>query len=296
VLWCHAIVHAVATGTLDIRVRITELDTESQEIWLARIDEAESKTPEDFYSNNGWVVSAFQGAWSSIHYGMQASETFECILERAVRGGGDTDTVAAIAGSLAGAYFGTSRIPAKWRRFIHGWPSMGYRDLLNLAVAAVRKEKLSSTAGWPQSETMLGTYEDVWVQHPHDDGLWMASLTGLETMPEDIDVVVSMCRVGTNQVAGAEVIEFWLIDEPGHNLDTGFVLEDAANTIAELRAEGKKVVVHCVAAHNRTPAVAIAYSILHKGIDFDTAWREVREVLPNPQHNEEFYWSLKGLR
>jgi ADP-ribosylglycohydrolase len=295
VLWCHAIVHAVATGRLDIRVGINELDNDSQEIWLARIDEAETKTPEDFYSNNGWVVSAFQGAWSSIHHGMNAGETFESILERAVRGGGDTDTVAAIAGSLAGAYFGTSRIPAKWRRIIHGWPSLGYRDLLNLAVAAVRKEKLSSIAGWPKSETMPGTYEDVWVQHPHDDGLWMASLTGLETMPEDIDVVVSMCRVGTQQVSGAEVIEFWLIDEPGHNLDIAFVLRDAANTIAELRAEGKKVVVHCVAAHNRTPAAAIAYSILYKDIAFDQAWEEVRSALPNPHHNEEFYFVLKEL-
>jgi hypothetical protein len=142
---------------------------------------------------------------------------------------------------------------------------------------------------------MPGTYEDVWVQHPHDDGLWMASLTGLETMPEDIDVVVSMCRVGTQQVAGAEVIEFWLIDEPGHNLDASFVLQDAANTIAELRAEGKKVVVHCVAAHNRTPAAAIAYSILYRGVAFDQAWEEVRSALPNPHHNGEFYTVLKTL-
>ena len=114
-------------------------------------------------------------------------------------------------------------------------------------------------------------------------------------MPADIDAVVSMCRVGTEQVQGAEVIEFWLIDEPGLNLDTDAVLRDAAHTVAGLRQEGKKVVIHCVAAHNRTPASAIAYSILHKNIAFDQAWQEVRNALPNPQHNQEFFEVLKTL-
>jgi ADP-ribosyl-[dinitrogen reductase] hydrolase len=296
VLWCHAIRHAVVTNILDIRIGIDELHETAQEKWLARIEEAESQAPEHYSRTNGWVVSALQGAWSAIHHGIMQNEGIEAILERAVRGGGDTDTVAAIAGGLAGAYFGTSRIPAKWRRVIHGWPGMTYRDLLNLGVASAAGTKLSETTGWPASSTVAGTHESVWVQHPHDEGVWMASLTGLEAMPEGVDAVVSMCRVGTDQVPSAEVIEFWLIDEPGRNLDTSFVLVDAANTIAELRAEGRQVVVHCVAAHNRTPAAAIAYSMLHKGVAFDQAWQEVRAALPNPQYNEEFYTVLKQLR
>lgn len=295
VLWCHAIRHAVVTGELDIRIGLSELSQESRDVWADRIDEAETNSPDDFFRTNGWVVTAFQGAWSAIHHGMEAGEGFVGVVERAVRGGGDTDTVAAIAGSLIGAWAGTSRIPARWRRAIHGWPGLAYRDLLTLGVLCATGKSRSEVTGWPVIERMPGTSENVWVQHPHDAGVWLASLTGLEAMPEDIDAVVSMCRVGTTQVSGAEVIEFWLIDEPGQNIDTDAVLRDAAHTVADLRAHGKRVVIHCVAAHNRTPAAAIAYSVLHKNIAFDKAWKEVREALPNPQHNQEFYDVLKSM-
>ncbi|WP_298119559.1 ADP-ribosylglycohydrolase family protein [uncultured Aurantimicrobium sp.] len=295
VLWCHAIRHAVVTGELDIRIGLNELDYDAVQLWKSRIKEAETKQPEDFHRTNGWVVTAFQGAWSAIHHGREAGEGIVPILERAVRGGGDTDTVAAIAGSLIGAWVGTSRIPAQWRRVIHGWPGLNYRDLLNLGVLCASGKDQHEVTGWPLSTQMSGTHENVWVQHPHDDGVYLASLTALEEMPADIDAVVSMCRVGTEQVQGAEVFEFWLFVEPGHNLDTVAVLRDAAHTVAKLREEGKKVVIHCVAAHNRTPAAAIAYSILHKNIAFDQAWQEVRNALPNPQHNQEFFDVLKTL-
>lgn len=295
VLWCHAIRHAVLTGELNIRIGITELSEDAQQKWLERLDEAESQHPSEFYQTNGWVVSALQAAWSAIFHAHAAGETLEQTLERAVRGGGDTDTVAAIAGSLAGAYFGVSRIPAKWRRVVHGWPGLNYRDLLNLGVVIASGKPKTAFTGWPFTEHMRGTHEDALVAHPHDDGVFMATLTGLDRLPEHVDAVVAMCRMGMNQVPHAEVIEFWLIDTPGDNLDAAFVLTDAANTIAELRAEGHQVVVNCVAAHNRTPAAAVAYSMLHCGMPFEQAWAEVRAVLPNPQINEEFYETLRSL-
>lgn len=121
------------------------------------------------------------------------------------------------------------------------------------------------------------------------------ALTSLDRLPDDVDAVASMCRVGSNQVPGVETIEFWLIDEPGKNLDTEFVLTDVANTIAELRAEGKKVAVHCVSAHNRAPAAAIAYSVLHRSVPFEQAWHEVRKALPEQHTNPDFYEALRTL-
>ncbi len=41
-------------------------------------------------------------------------------LAAAVRCGGDTDTVAAIAGSLLGARWGATAIPSEWMRILHG--------------------------------------------------------------------------------------------------------------------------------------------------------------------------------
>jgi ADP-ribosyl-[dinitrogen reductase] hydrolase len=55
-------------------------------------------------------------------------------LDRTVRVGGDTDTVAAIAGGLLGARWGASAVPGQWRRLLHGWPGLRSRDLIRLAL------------------------------------------------------------------------------------------------------------------------------------------------------------------
>lgn len=45
---------------------------------------------------------------------INASETFKDVIVGAVNGGGDADTIAAIAGGLAGAKYGLSNIPKRW--------------------------------------------------------------------------------------------------------------------------------------------------------------------------------------
>jgi len=42
--------------------------------------------------------------------------------------------------------------------------------------------------------------------------------------------------------------------------------------IAELRAEGRHVFVHCAEARSRTSAVAALYAARHRGISLDEAW------------------------
>ena len=125
VLWCTAIRHAVLTGELQVRIGLGHIDIDRRDLWAARIDEAEASQPSDFATNNGWVVAALQAAWSAIittpvPVENPAAEVFRVdhlrlALEAAVRGGGDTDTVAAIAGGLLGATYGASAIPFHWR-------------------------------------------------------------------------------------------------------------------------------------------------------------------------------------
>lgn len=55
-------------------------------------------------------------------------------LENAVRVGGDTDTVAAIAGALLGAACGAHSVPKRWVTMIHGWPGLRADGLKDLAV------------------------------------------------------------------------------------------------------------------------------------------------------------------
>lgn len=59
--------------------------------------------------------SLYTAMWCFLH-----STSFEDGIEKAIRIGGDTDTYAAIAGGLLGAYYGYGAIPEKWKRGILG--------------------------------------------------------------------------------------------------------------------------------------------------------------------------------
>ena len=278
-LWCLAIRHAILTGELDVRAQVAELPTRRQERWMALIDEALSPGahPRDFREQNGWVVRAFQGALAAV----AVAESLTDALHRAVRGGNDTDTVAAIAGSLAGAVFGGSAVSLAWQRRVHGWPGYRASDLARKAVLAVRGGK-SDSEGWPTAARQP-TYprSDFLAQHPHDAGVWIGSLAGLDRLPAAVDAVVSLCRVGTEQVpAACESVPVWLIDEDGKNPNLDFVLEEAATVVATLRAEGRTVFLHCAEGRSRTAAVATLYGARHRGVELERAWRDVASALP----------------
>jgi ADP-ribosyl-[dinitrogen reductase] hydrolase len=146
VLWCCAIRHAILTGLLDARIGLQYIDIGRRDLWASRLNVAEASQPSDF-TNNGWVVEALQAAWSAIAttpipQDDPAKRVFRVdhlrlTLDTAVRGGGDTDTVAAIAGGLLGATYGASAVPAEWRRLLHGWPGLTVRGLVALATRIV---------------------------------------------------------------------------------------------------------------------------------------------------------------
>ncbi|WP_300268154.1 ADP-ribosylglycohydrolase family protein [Microbacterium sp.] len=135
ILWCGAIRHAILTGELDVRGQLTLLPAADAARWGDLIDEAlaPGAHPRDFMESNGWVVRAFQGALAAVVGAASLTDA----VERAVRGGGDTDTVAAIAGSLAGAVWGGSAVPVEWKRELHGWPEYTAKDLERQAKLAV---------------------------------------------------------------------------------------------------------------------------------------------------------------
>lgn len=129
VLWCAAIVHAIDAGELDVRVGLPRLPSGRRDLWAGRIAEAEQASPVAF-DKNGWVVHAFQGAWSALATTPgEGAEHARGALEAAVRAGWDTDTVAAIAGALVGARWGASALPAEWVAPLHGWPGLTGADL-----------------------------------------------------------------------------------------------------------------------------------------------------------------------
>ncbi|GAB93037.1 ADP-ribosylglycohydrolase family protein [Gordonia rhizosphera] len=291
VLWCEAIRVAVLDGRIDIRAGLDLIPAERAGRWSTWLEQAGSDDPKSF-TRNGFTVTALQAATAAV---LQTPEPtgmscrhLQDALYTAVGIGHDTDTVAAIAGGLLGARWGASAVPWFWRRAVHGWPRRDERpsdahDLVALATLAVRGGK-PDDKGWPTTDDVRYTEaaSAIVVPHPFDDGVLLGTHA---TVDHHADAVVSMCRVGRGQTCfagAAEVVASRLMDsdDPAANPNLEFVLADTADAVRGLRAEGKTVLLHCVAGQQRTPSVAVAYGVMlgHPEEQVRTA---IRESMPD---------------
>jgi protein-tyrosine phosphatase len=91
-------IYTAETVLADHRIALDELEG-----WTAR-------------TGSGFVIDAFWSAWDSF----AGAADYRSTIERAVAYGHDTDTTAAIAGGLAGIYWGWEGIPSEWRRGMRG--------------------------------------------------------------------------------------------------------------------------------------------------------------------------------
>src|SRR5919199_885430 len=94
-------------------------------------------TPDRATEPNGAVWPTLgQAVWA-----LRTGRSFAEVLRLVIDLGGDTDTVAAVAGGLAGAVHGMARIPMRWSSVVHGRvPGFGHKvwrlaDLQELAAA-----------------------------------------------------------------------------------------------------------------------------------------------------------------
>lgn len=135
VLWTEAIRTAITTGTLDIRSGLHHLPHDAHTTWATLLDDAEQQHPSTFRPN-GYVVTALQAAWSSIHHtteGREGPDHVRAALTTVIAIGDDTDTTAAIAGALLGARWGATAIPTDWANACHGYPGLTGHQLAHLA-------------------------------------------------------------------------------------------------------------------------------------------------------------------
>jgi len=149
VLWSLAVGDAVETGVIPGMTNgLGHLPDDRRERWAGIIAEAEQRLP-GVFTPNGSVVTAFQAAWSSIVHTPipedQPSRHLQTALENAIRIGNDTDTVAAIAGTLLGAVWGASAVPTAWRTAIHGWPGFTTHDLQRIAILSLTSDSVDTT-------------------------------------------------------------------------------------------------------------------------------------------------------
>lgn len=294
VLWCEGIRRfedlppgAPNTGWVEhLRSGLDLLDGPQRIRWGGLLDTVAGAEPDEFAPRNGWVVDAFRqavaaleatpipaGRWGSLH--------LRRVLDRVVRGGGDTDTVAAIAGSLAGAAWGATAVPLDWQVLLHG---IGARpggvvpltgaDLSRQARLAIGGGR-PDPQGWPSGASMLPFYNNNFSAPPlaraFDDVLSVGNVHALATV--DVDLVVSLCRVGSEDVPpGAVLIQVGLLDDPDPRANPNLVplLGDIAKVVDGATTAGKRVFLHCVRAEHRTPA-ALAAVLVRRGLPPDQA-------------------------
>jgi len=142
----------------------------------------------------------------------------------------------------------------------------------------------------------LGLTGTTAVSFSWDEFVTFGDFGGLAMAADEADIVVSLCRMGDDDVSGDAIrVEPWLIDKIGENPNLGLLLDDLGGQISAWREEGKRVYVHCVAAESRTPAVAAAYVGFNSGAGADRAMREVRQILPHAHPNADFVRALEEI-
>ncbi|KQY51703.1 ADP-ribosylglycohydrolase family protein [Nocardioides sp. Root140] len=299
-LWCLMIRHAVLTGEFPIADDVLP-HLPNASYWADVLGEAETSEPGTFVTN-GWVVGGLQAAWSAITHTAVADDLacrhLQDALATAIGIGNDTDTVAAIAGGLLGARWGASAIPQEWSGLLHGWgvDGAGAPELMRLAMRIVQGGR---ARGWPNLDRMdYSSYADrsTCVAHPLVDGIWIGNALALDELPDEIDAVVSLCRIGATQLPEGLVSHaVRLLDTTSEeNPNVDFVIDDSARTVLMLRDEGKRVLLHCVAGQSRTPTVAAWVAVLD-GYDLDNALAAVTAVLPGARPKRFLVDSLRRL-
>lgn len=78
--------------------------------FLRLCDENFAALPEDDILSTGYVVDTLEAAL----WGLLNTDDYKTLALKAVNLGGDTDTVGAVAGGLAGMLYGAESIPAEW--------------------------------------------------------------------------------------------------------------------------------------------------------------------------------------
>ncbi|MFE6040492.1 ADP-ribosylglycohydrolase family protein [Streptomyces sp. NPDC056452] len=126
---------------------LAEVHVDHRDRWATVL--APGRHPDDATEFNGAVWPCLGTAlWA-----LRTTSGFESALAAAVDVGGDTDTVAAVTGGLAGAVYGLGAVPERWTRTLHV-PLPGYGDrVLRAADLVSLADRLDGNAGIHRQKT-----------------------------------------------------------------------------------------------------------------------------------------------
>lgn len=223
------------------------------------------------HSNGAATICLAQAVWAVRH-----STSFESAMRAVIDLGGDTDTVACVAGALAGALHSIQGIPSRWLTVVHGSlttptgpVSYRYADLLDTARLLL--------GGRRASRTRLES-----PAHPQrvDDevAVYASDLGGAIECDGDF-ATVSLCLIDGRLDHHTVRRELYMRDEVGHDENANLLaaVQDAVATIDSLLDDGHRVLVHCHGGRSRTGLVLKAWAMRRYGFTESDAHRWLEE-------------------
>jgi ADP-ribosyl-[dinitrogen reductase] hydrolase len=239
-------------------------------------------TYEGHSNGSAWVATA-QAVWA-----IRTTTNFHDAIVAAIELGGDTDTVAAITGAMAGAVYGIQGIPVRWTTHVHGYLTLPtgekkhYRtqDLLDVARCLLGL----GNAHMSRPDPKLAAKE------VHVAGVFAANLEGAADVDPSV-AVVSLCLVADRFVNHSHRRLVFLRDEPRkYNPNLHFVVRDAVDAVNAFLQEGKKVVVHCHGGRSRTALVLKAWYMQYENKTHDEAHEWLSDTWPHYATWNDSFW------
>ncbi|SEP19196.1 ADP-ribosylglycohydrolase family protein [Trujillonella endophytica] len=241
---------------------------EHRDRWAAVL--AENWTPDQATERNGAVWPTLGQAVWALRTGRDVAEVLRLVIDL----GGDTDTVACVAGGLAGAVHGMGGIPSRWASAVHGRvPGHGDRvwrlaDLQQLAAALDSGVQQSYDPG---VIPRIGPAEVL-------PGIWAGNLDGARYSDTDF-AVISLCRLGEPFPHAVQRMAY--IADNDYNADLDGMLADVLDDMKALRDEGHRLLVHCHGGASRTGLALRGYLVREEGMTVEQATAHVAERWPH---------------
>lgn len=215
--------------------------------------------------NGTALICLAQAVWALRH-----GSDFAQVARLAIDLGGDTDTVACVAGAIAGARSSVQGIPGRWLAYVNGSVTLPsgtrreyrYRELLDVARAllGMRPSHLTATERPARPRRVDDHYE-----------IYASDLGGAIESSEEF-AVVSLCLVDRRLDKWEVRREIFMRDEEDDaNTDLLASVRDAVNDIDALLAAGSRVLVHCHGGRSRTGLVLKAWAMRAHGMSADEA-------------------------
>lgn len=240
-------------------------------------------------NGSAWTCVA-QAVWA-----VRSTRSFADAVITAINLGGDTDTVAAVTGAIAGAVYGLQGIPSRWVSAVNGslrrpngtvveYDAMKLHDLARMLLGLNPAGRTEPEA--PRGPGMVATARSGAAVHA-------ANLGGATMSPIEM-AVVSMCVVDDRFKGRDHRREVYMRDNEGdlQNPMLGFAVRDAVDAIDAFTAEGHDVVVHCHGGRSRTGLVLKAWYMRHFDVSHADAHAWLHGCWPLYQTYNETFWDF----